>query len=104
MRMTSLNVSLPKTLKEYTEDQVAGGTYGTPSEYICELIRGDQKRRAHERLEAALLEGLNSGLPVEIDKDYWAQKREELREKHKRRRVAGEDPYPRPARCRPRSR
>ena len=89
MNMTSFNISLPKALKEYVESQVAGGTYTTPSEYIRELIRDDQKRRAQERLEAALLEGLNSGPAAEIDKDYWAHKRTELRERHKPARVAG---------------
>lgn len=89
MDMTSLNISLPKALKEYVEGRVAGGTYSTPSEYIRELIRDDQKRRAQEKLEAALLEGLNSGPAVEIDKDYWVRKRKELRERHKPARVAG---------------
>jgi antitoxin ParD1/3/4 len=45
MSMTSLNISLPEALKEYVEGQVATGDWGTPSEYVRELIRQDKKRR-----------------------------------------------------------
>jgi antitoxin ParD1/3/4 len=45
MAMTSLNISLPEALKEYVEGQVASGDWGTPSEYIRELIRQDKERR-----------------------------------------------------------
>ena len=47
MAMTSLNISLPEPLKEYVEGQVASGDWGTPSEYIRELIRQDKERRLH---------------------------------------------------------
>ena len=85
--MTSFNVSMPKALKQYIEEQVAGGTYSTPSEYVRELIREDQKRRAKEKIESALLEGLRSGPAVEIDGTYWARRRKELRERHRSARV-----------------
>jgi len=84
MDMTSFNISLPRTLKQYIEKQVAGGTYSTPSEYVRELIRDDQKRRAREKIESALLAGLGSGPAIEINADYWARRRKELRERHKR--------------------
>jgi antitoxin ParD1/3/4 len=55
--MTSLNISLPEVLKAYVEGQVASGDWGTPSEYIRELIRQDKDRRLanleHELLAAA---------------------------------------------------
>ena len=43
--MTSLNISLPEQLKAYVEGQVASGDWGTPSEYVRELIRQDKERR-----------------------------------------------------------
>ena len=61
MSMTSMNISLPQDLKEYIEQQTKAG-YSTPSEYVRELIRGDRKRRAKERIDALLLEGLGAGL------------------------------------------
>ncbi len=54
MAMTSLNISLPEPLKEYVEGQVASGDWGTPSEYIRELIRQDKERRLHS-LEQELI-------------------------------------------------
>jgi antitoxin ParD1/3/4 len=57
----SINISLPDAMRTYVEEQVANGGYSTVSEYFGELIRQDQKRKAKERLEAMLLEGLDSG-------------------------------------------
>jgi antitoxin ParD1/3/4 len=45
MAMTSLNISLPEALKQYVETQVSTGDWGTPSEFIRELIRQDKERR-----------------------------------------------------------
>jgi len=76
--MTSMNVSLPQELKEYVEEQTKAG-YSTPSEYVRELIRGDQKRRAKERLDMLLLEGLDSGEPLPASPAFWDElKREAL--------------------------
>jgi len=76
--MTSLNISLPQPLKEFVEEQVRQGGYSTPSEYMRSLLRDDQKRRAEEKLEALVLEGLNSGNPIEVTADFWKELREEL--------------------------
>jgi antitoxin ParD1/3/4 len=54
MAMTSLNISLPENLKAYVEGQVSSGDWGTPSEYIRELIRQDKERRL-ANLEQELL-------------------------------------------------
>jgi antitoxin ParD1/3/4 len=61
--MPTINISLPEPLKNFVEEQVCASGYSTVSEYFRELIREDQKRRAQERLETLLLEGLNSGVP-----------------------------------------
>jgi antitoxin ParD1/3/4 len=59
MAMTSLNISLPDPLKSYVEDRVASGDFGTPSEFIRNLIRQDKDFR-RSRLEAELLDALQS--------------------------------------------
>jgi antitoxin ParD1/3/4 len=56
MPMTSLNISLPEALKAYVEGQVASGDWGTPIEYVRELIRRDKERRL-ATLEQELLAG-----------------------------------------------
>jgi antitoxin ParD1/3/4 len=64
MPMTSLNISLPDALKEYVEGQVATGDWGTPSEYVRELIRRDKEQRLHN-LEQELLAAAQ-GSKIEI--------------------------------------
>jgi antitoxin ParD1/3/4 len=71
--MTNMNVSLPDSLKEYVEEQVTSGGYGTSSEYLRELIREDKKHKAQERLESLLLEGLESGDPITVTPDFWKE-------------------------------
>ena len=85
MSMTSLNISLPSSLKDFVEAQVQSGGFSTPSEYIRNLVRDDQKRRAEEKLEALLLEGLHSGEPIEITPEYWEKKRTQLMERHNKK-------------------
>lgn len=58
--MQSMNISLPEPLKDFVDNQIASGRYSSASEYVRELIRDDEKRKAEERLEALLLEGLES--------------------------------------------
>lgn len=58
--MQTMNISLPDPLKEFVDHQIAEGRYSSVSEYIRELIRDDEKRRAEARLGALLLEGLES--------------------------------------------
>lgn len=80
MSMTSMNISLPQALKAYIERQTRTG-YSTPSEYVRELIRGDQKRRAQERLDLLLLEGLDSGKPLPTTPAFWAELKRDARAK-----------------------
>jgi antitoxin ParD1/3/4 len=58
--MESMNISLPEPLKQFVDGQISTGRYSSASEYVRELIRADEKRKAEEQLEAKLLEGLNS--------------------------------------------
>ena len=55
--MTSLNISLPDPLKAYVEGRVASGDYGTPSEFVRNLIRQDKEQR-RALLETELIEAL----------------------------------------------
>jgi antitoxin ParD1/3/4 len=85
MPMTSLNISLPATLKEYIEGQVASGDWGTPSEYVRELIRRDKERRLGNLQEdlLAAARGNKIELPVhEIRKKGLVQA---LRERARRK-------------------
>ena len=66
---TTMNVSLPDTMKSFVEERLANDGYGTVSEYIRELIRADQKRREEEKLEALLLQRLQGDTEFEFEID-----------------------------------
>ena len=57
--MTSLIISLPDPLKAYVEDRVASGDFGTPSEFVRNLIRQDKEQRRN-RIETELLDALQT--------------------------------------------
>lgn len=83
--MTSLNISLPEMMRVFVDEQVAFGGYGTASEYVRELIREDQKRKAQQRLETMLLQGLDSPASEWTSEDINHIKqavRERLAQKH----------------------
>lgn len=76
--MTELKISLPDDLRDFIDRQVATGDYGTIEGYINHLLRQEQERVAEKRLETLLIEGLDSGDPVEADEDWWTRKRSDL--------------------------
>ncbi|MGK7915836.1 MAG: type II toxin-antitoxin system ParD family antitoxin [Prochloraceae cyanobacterium] len=77
--MTSMNISLPEGMKHFVEAQVIAGEYSTASEYIRSLIRNEQKRQADAKLEALLLEGLDSGPATEITEEDWSNIKNRVR-------------------------
>ncbi len=83
--MTTMNISLPESLRRFVETQVANGGYGNTSEYVRALIRDAQKRQAQEKLEELLLEGINSGEATPMTAQDWEDLRQSLRD-----RLAGE--------------
>jgi antitoxin ParD1/3/4 len=86
--MQSMNISLPETLKEFVDGQISTGRYSSASEYVRELIRADEKRKAEEQLEAKLLEGLKT--PVgEFTRDDLRDIRQEAMRKLKARQPGG---------------
>jgi antitoxin ParD1/3/4 len=87
MGMTSLNISLPKVMKQYLESRVKEGSYSTPSEYIRDLVREDQKRRARQHIEDLLLAGAASGSPIPADARFWEHVRDQIRPSSPRRNV-----------------
>lgn len=74
--MSTMNISLPQTLKAFVDEQVDGGGYGTSSEYVRELIRRDQDRL---RLRNLLLEGAESALTTQAGPAYFANLRDRAR-------------------------
>ena len=75
--MQTMNISLPDQMKQYIDEQVGGGQYSSVSEFIRDLVRADQKRRAKHQPEEKLLEALKSE-PEVVTPEYWARLRSEI--------------------------
>jgi antitoxin ParD1/3/4 len=71
-------LSLPEPLEKFVEQEVAKGGYESAEKYIKHLISVEHKRRAKERLEALIVEGLESGEPEEATPEWWADLRAEI--------------------------
>jgi antitoxin ParD1/3/4 len=74
---TNLSISLPKGMKDRIKRRVKDDHFGTPSDYLRSLVREDLRHRDEERLEHALLEGLQSGRGTDITakadwKKFWS--------------------------------
>ena len=75
--MQTMNISLPDQLKEFIDEQVGSGRYSSVSEYVRELVRNDERRKAQERLEEMLMQGIQSGEPTEMTRQDWDDVRRE---------------------------
>jgi antitoxin ParD1/3/4 len=84
--MATMTISLPEPMREFIETEVAEGDYGSASELFREMVRDRQKRKAQERLELLLLNGLESGNPIKITEDYIDRHRKELLSKIKKQK------------------
>lgn len=73
----TIQISLPTELHEFVESQVGEGRYANATEYLGELIREDERRKAQDHLEELVEEGLRSGPPVEMLSSEWSEIREE---------------------------
>ncbi len=82
--MATMNISLPDPLRAFVEERVSEDGYSTASEYFRELVRADQKRKAEEKLEQLLLEGLNSSPARQLTKADLDEVRKVVRQ-----RIAG---------------
>ncbi|WP_207882502.1 type II toxin-antitoxin system ParD family antitoxin [Pseudomonas sp. 30_B] len=66
--MSTMNISLPDSLKSFVDEQVSQRGYGTSSEYVRELIRKDQDR---QRLRGLLIAGAESMPLAPADSEYF---------------------------------
>lgn len=73
--MSTMNISLPDSLKAFVDEQVAQRGYGTSSEYVRELIRKDAERL---RVRSLLLEGIASAPAAPADAAYFDALRKRL--------------------------
>ena len=75
--MSTMNISLPESLKTFVGEQVSQRGYSTSSEYVRELIRKDQDRL---RLRGLLLAGASSPPAAPADAGYFEGLRHRVRQ------------------------
>ena len=60
--MATMNISLPKKMKDWVEKRASEGSYANSSDYVRDLIREDEERqKAYDEIMQAAEEGLAGG-------------------------------------------
>ena len=75
--MTSINISVPDQMKDFIDEQIGEGGYRDPSDYFQALLIEQQRRKAEEKLEDLLRQGLSSEMSA-LDEKEWEDIRNEL--------------------------
>jgi antitoxin ParD1/3/4 len=76
--MSSVSISLPDSLRAFVVRRAEEQGYETVSDYLRDLVLKDQRLQSEARLEALLLEGHNSGDPIEVTAEYIGAKLQRL--------------------------
>jgi antitoxin ParD1/3/4 len=84
--MNTMNIAIPRQLKSFVQQQVERRGYSSVSEYVRDLIRGDQERLAIAALESEILKGLDSGPSTPMTHEDWQDIRTEVRRRMAARR------------------
>jgi antitoxin ParD1/3/4 len=70
-----LNISLPDSLEAAIAQQAEQAGFDTATNYLVHLVLRDQERLSQQaKIEALLIEGLESGEPIEATDEWWEQK------------------------------
>jgi len=70
-----LNISLPDNLEAVIAKQAEQAGFDTATDYLVYLVLREQERLSQQaKVEALLVEGLESGESVEVTNEWWQQK------------------------------
>ncbi|MEQ1607176.1 MAG: type II toxin-antitoxin system ParD family antitoxin [Pyrinomonadaceae bacterium] len=79
--MSTMNISLPETLRSFVDTQVTEGDYTSSSEYVRELLRKEKDR---VRIRELLLAGGDSPVSETVwDANYFEEMRQRFKAKKK---------------------
>jgi len=76
--MSQLNISVSEDLQDFINEQIQTKGYSNLSEYVNYLIQKDREKQAEKYLEELLLEGLESPEYIEVNDQWWEEKRQKL--------------------------
>ena len=81
--MAAISVELPQDLREFIDVNIRHGKFTSANDYIVALV--ESARDGRSAIEAALLEGLESGPAEEWTKDEWVRIKQCVAERHQGR-------------------
>jgi len=78
-----MNISLPDSLKDWAQRKAKNSDYSNASDFVRSVLRAEKEREEAfwQDVEELVLEGINSGEPVEYTPEYRKALRVRLREK-----------------------
>jgi antitoxin ParD1/3/4 len=98
-KVATMNISLPAMLRQRLQEKLDRLGYGSASEYVRELIRGDLMREEIEKVDALLLEGIHSGPATPMTERDWKELRRVASRPPTKRRHAQAHARPSPKRA-----
>ena len=69
--MSTMNLTLPDSLKAFVESQITKRGYRSANDYLEALIREDQTRFENEEIESRLLEALQGAPASPVTPETW---------------------------------
>ena len=86
--METYNITLPDDVAEIVKEKAVEGGFTSPTDFLQAWIANTLDQQARDRLEAMLIEGLESGPPIEATEEFWREFKEELNKNHHREGAA----------------
>jgi antitoxin ParD1/3/4 len=74
-----LSVPVSEELDETIRKRMAEGGFGSMAEYLRHAVRQELEHADQAKLERLLLEGLESGAPIEATAEWIAERKAKLR-------------------------
>jgi antitoxin ParD1/3/4 len=75
--MSTMNLTLPDSLKAFVESRIAKRGFGSADDYVEALILEDQEKAEREEIEGKLLDALQGAAATTVTPETWeAVKRE----------------------------
>jgi Arc/MetJ-type ribon-helix-helix transcriptional regulator len=68
--MNTLKIPLTETLKAFVETETAAGGHASASDFVLALVEEAQKKRAWEKAEELVLEGMQTPARPLTDEDW----------------------------------
>ncbi len=81
--MTTTNISLPEDIQAFMETQMSLDGCASVSEFLCVLLRDEQRRRARRELEGKFQEAIQSGPAEPLTREDWKSLEDQVWDRHR---------------------